>query len=405
MPSTAAFSQQVGEYLQTLAAGLLSRPQAKHLRKFVLGLILCLVRRTFTNQARRYGYDRDASNIKRFLTDSGWDHEKVKQRHQQQLMAWLRRRPKRERIELIIDDTATHKYGRKMEGISKHYCDGKIRWGHCKVTLYVRVGLYKVPYDFRIYVTKDVCKKEGRPFATKIELALEMLKGFQPPPGRRVLVLFDTFYTSKAMLKYIHHERKWQFVARIESNRNVTYRGKKRCVRSLVKKRRSDFWEPLRIAAHDFVGHLFKVGLWHGIPGSLTVSRDEQNPDEVHFFISNRRDLAAGTIVRLYQHRWYIETYHRDVKQLLGLAHYQMRSFLGLQRYWLLVDVAYTVLSVQTCQSGVLQASAPGTDRSLTLGQLRQLALREAERQRLRELIEIWEKSRDLMAVFKAANC
>jgi SRSO17 transposase len=402
IPPMQQYSRQVTKYLQRIGQGVLSKPQQRHLVMFVLALIVSNLRRTFTNQARFFGYDRDASCITRFLTEAPWEATRLLTNNQAQLSKMIARQPANEPIRLLIDDTATHKYGTKMESISRHYNDGKIRWGHCKITLFLCCGNLRAPYDSRLYVTKSTAAAEAWPFYTKLELARQMLEGFIAPKGRRVMVMFDSFYTSKKLLKYIHHERKWEFLARTESHRKVGWRGRRCAVTDLAAQQPVHSWVPLGLESHDYVGRKFRVGLWCEIPGSLVMACDPDDSKKVHYYITNRRDLSAASVVRLYQRRWYIETYHRDVKQLLGLAHYQLRSRLGLLRYWLLVDVAYCVLRLQTCW-----AAEKRTDDTavLTLGQLRQQVQIEAEREKTRAIIKVWEETNDYEAAFKVAGC
>lgn len=396
------FSQQARKYLQRIGQNLLNKPQQRHLVMLVLALIVSNLRRTLTNQARFFGYDRHSSCITRFLTQAPWDQHKLLRNNQAELIKMLARQPADAPIRLLIDDTTTHKYGSKMEGLGQHYNDGTIRWGHCKVTLFVCCGNLRAPYDSRLYITKRSAAQEGLEFFSKIQLAKQMLAGFVAPKSRPVTVMFDSFYTSKKLLRYIHHQRGWDFVARIESNRSVGWRGRQWPLADLAAQRDLHTWSALRLESHDFVGRRFTVGLWCGIPGSLIMSCDAEEPDKVHYFITNRRDYSAATVVRLYQRRWYIETYHRDVKQLLGLAHYQLRCRLGLLRYWLLVDVAYCVLRLQTCWAAENRAD----DNPLpTLGQLRKQAQKEAEREKLRALIKIYETTNDIDQVFAAAGC
>lgn len=402
IPPMQQYSQQATKYLQRIAQGVLSKPQQYHLVKFVLALIVSNVRRTFTNQARLFGYDRDASCVTRFLTEAPWEALRLHKNNQAQLTKMIARQSAKEPIRLLIDDTATHKYGTKMESLSRHYNDGKILWGHCKVTLFLCCGNLKVPYDSRLYITKRTAEEEWLPFYSKLELACEMLAGFIAPKGRPVMVMFDSFYTSKKLLKYIHHERKWEFLARIECDRKVGWRGRPWVVADLAAQRPVHTWVPLGLESHDYVGRKFTVGLWCGIPGSLITACDPDESEKVHYYITNRRDLSAASVVRLYQRRWYIETYHRDVKQLLGLAHYQLRSRLGLLRYWLLVDVAYCVLRLQTCWAAEKQTDDTAVP---TLGQLRKQVQLEAERDKTRAVIKVWKETKDLEAAYEAAGC
>lgn len=402
MPSIAAFSQWLAKYLLDLGSGVLSAPQQRHLHLCVLALILLPTRRTLTNQVSLFGYGRAESSLKRFLTHAPWDTAALRARQQERLLALLQRQPAHEPIELIVDDTATAKYGRSMQGLSRHYCDGKVRWGHCKVTVFVCCGDVKVPWDFRLYRTKTTCEAQQDPFASKLALARQMLDGFTPPDGRTVRVLFDSFYMSKDMVKYVCQTRQWDLVARIESNRHVTYRGRSQKVAALAQSRRRSAWEPVTWPTREYLACQLKVKLWHGVPGTLTMTCDPDQPDQVHYLVTNRRDLWAGGVLRLYQHRWAIETYHRDAKQLLGLAHYQLRSQVGLQRHWLLVDLAYCVLRLHTCTAAA--ASAPASE-AMTLGHLRQRAQKQAERDKLGQLMQLYERTKDVQAVYQAAGC
>ena len=397
IPPMKQYSQQAIKYLQRIGQGVLSKPQQRHLVMFVLALIVSNLRRTLTNQARLFGYDRDASCITRFLTEAPWEALRLLKNNQAQLRKMIARQPANEPIRLLIDDTATHKYGTKMEGLSQHYNDGKILWGHCKVTLFLCCGNLKVPYDSRLYITKRTAAAEGLSFYTKLELACQMLAGFVAPKGRPVMVMFDSFYTSRKLLKYIHHERKWELLARIECDRTVGWRGRSWAVADLAAQRPVHTWVPLGLESHDYVGRKFTVGLWCGIPGSLIMACDPDESEKVHYYITNRRDLSAASVVRLYQRRWYIETYHRDVKQLLGLAHYQLRSRLGL-----LVDVAYCVLRLQTCWAAEKQTDDTAVP---TLGQLRKQVQLEAEREKTRAIIKVWDQTKDLEAAYEVARC
>ena len=399
MPPIEAYSHSVRKFLLGLSEGLLSVPQQRHLVWFVLVLIFSHDRRTCAGQARHWDYPRAASSIDRFLTEAPWDAEQLSRQAQLRWLLRLGAAAADEAIELILDDTVCHKYGPHMEGCCRHYGDGHIQWGHCKVTLFVRCGRLKVPFDSRIYVTKEVAQREGLPFFTKLELAQQMLAAFTPPEGRRVLVLFDSFYTSKAMVRYVCHTRQWDLLARIESTRQVSYRGRKVAVSSLVSCAGGPTqWGSLRLEGHDFVGTRVKVTLWQGLPGALFMTCDPAQPEQVHFYITNRRDWSVGTAARLYQHRWYIETYHRDVKQLLGLAHYQVRSLEGLRRYWLLVDLAYSVLSLPTCSA---EAEAAG----MTLGQMRRRAQQQDERRRLDAAFDVLLKTGSREEAYRVAGC
>jgi SRSO17 transposase len=357
---------------------------------------------TLTGLASQPGVHRHASSLKRFMTHSRWDDRQVQAELQQAVLDAIACQPAEAPIQLIIDDTSTVKYGPHMEGIGQHYCNGRIRWGHCKVTLCVVCGEVKVPWDFRVYVPETPALAQGLSFASKPALAQEMLAAFPELPGRKVCVLFDTGYCSKALLKYVCLERKWDVVARMECHRTVRHWGRKLPGKEVAARRPASWWQPLGV--DDFEGGGLKVTLWRGIRGQLVMTRrDGEGLEAVHFLVTNRRDLSAPQVAKLYGQRWYIETYHRDAKQLLGLAHYQRRPLRGLRRHWTLVDLAYTALRLQACRDNHLQTDA--SRPKVTLGSLRQQFRLTLEQKRLRAVIEIYRATEDYQQAYQVAGC
>ncbi|MBW8350172.1 transposase [Bacillus sp. IITD106] len=53
------------------------------------------------------------------------------------------------------------------------------------------------------------------------------------------------------------------------------------------------------------------------------------------------------TIPRYYEVRWHIETGYRYFKDLLGLDHYQLLSYKGIERYWFMQFFTYNFLEHQ----------------------------------------------------------
>jgi Transposase DDE domain len=60
--------------------------------------------------------------------------------------------------------------------------------------------------------------------------------------------------------------------------------------------------------------------------------------------VTNRTDWSCKQILDNYLHRWSIETFYRDSKQLLGLDEYRTRTYAANEAHWCLVFVAYSLL-------------------------------------------------------------
>lgn len=71
-------------------------------------------------------------------------------------------------------------------------------------------------------------------------------------------------------------------------------------------------------------------------------------PEPVQFWLSNlAADTALATLVRTAKLRWRIEDDYREMKQALGLAHFEGRTFRGWHHHVPLVSVAHAFCTLQ----------------------------------------------------------
>ena len=71
-----------------------------------------------------------------------------------------------------------------------------------------------------------------------------------------------------------------------------------------------------------------------GLPGSLRA------------FICTNADLSVQEILEHYLVRWSIEVFFRQSKQSLALDQYQIRSSLGIRRFWMLMSTAHLIACI-----------------------------------------------------------
>jgi len=70
------------------------------------------------------------------------------------------------------------------------------------------------------------------------------------------------------------------------------------------------------------------------------------------FYVSNLpASLSLKELVRITHERWAIEMHYRDLKQELGLDHFEGRSYPGLARHLALTAIAYTFLQLERVRS------------------------------------------------------
>ena len=73
-------------------------------------------------------------------------------------------------------------------------------------------------------------------------------------------------------------------------------------------------------------------------------------PKALRAFICTDADLSTQAILDCYLVRWSIEVFFRQAKQNLALDQYQIRSSLGIRRFWILSSTAHLVCSLASAQ-------------------------------------------------------
>ncbi|HSW36161.1 MAG TPA: transposase [Candidatus Limnocylindrales bacterium] len=211
----------------------LSRPQQHHFRHLITTMILWVGVHTISqlSQVQRHLWDRDQSNINRFINRAHWQAEWLRKIRWQWVREQIRAvlptlclaKPEAPVTGyLVIDDTVVKKTGKKMAGLGWHYChsEGRKVWGHCYVTaLYVIAG-FAYPVQTLLYQQRATCDTQGIKFCSKLELAASIIRSFQPVPGTRTVVLFDSWYSSEAVIKAAL-SRGFKVACALKSNRVV----------------------------------------------------------------------------------------------------------------------------------------------------------------------------------------
>jgi len=145
------------------------------------------------------------------------------QQQQRQAQPKQRGRPKPPVVTeyLIGDDSTMHKRrAKKMEGLGLHHAttEDKRVVGHSLVeSLYVLLG-QRCPLAPQMYREPAVCKAEGVPFSSKIDLIEHVIRTFEPVAGTVTHVLLDSWYSAKDLWRAAR-ERGFFITSRLKSNR------------------------------------------------------------------------------------------------------------------------------------------------------------------------------------------
>jgi len=336
----------------------LTKPQMNHIFTFVHGIILTDGRMNVSQIRRSTNENRDLSCMTRFLNESPWCPNRLNRRRRQFIMERIKRsRAKagdsRPIVFFIVDDTQCKKdrSTKRMEGLDNHYShsDGKTIWSHCVVTAHVVSETNSFAWDFRSYFRDEYCKKEGVPFKSKNDLAMELIDTYPVSDEEQVYVLVDSWYTSKKVVEHCY-TKGFHLIGGLRSNRKIYPHG----IGIKITEFAATYLESSDLRSVTADGHSYKLYTYEGNLSDTEYAKvllsweNGFHSSETPFCIlCTDSSLDVVTILSYYNVRWNIETGYRYFKELLGFDEYQLLSRKGIERFWTIEFLTYNYLEYQ----------------------------------------------------------
>lgn len=322
----------------------------RYFRLLVVAMAFMWGRRNVANLYRYLDVAPHRTRFNNFFLVERWDPEAALRQKAQELLRALRP-GKGETIYLIIDDSKKAKRGKAMDAIAqmKDPTTAAYIRGHQYVCAILVYHDHVIPLGIRLYVKQAQCTTVGVPFYKTTELAAQLIRECKPPTGVRVVVLFDAYYLCPTVVKACR-EQQFHVVSTLKSNRSLFKQGWKlkagRYGRNLCRRRRTD---TLDLAKPDGqVRYRVVDAGWLEVstlgPLHVVFSRTG-TANRILGLVTDAPELSAADVIRTYEKRWTIEQWLQDVKQLLGLGHYQNRSYWAAVTHLHLVCFAYALLT------------------------------------------------------------
>lgn len=364
---------QLAKYLAQFRA-CFSKPQYKYFVTILLGLLLCQSGFTLSGILRQVSPDVTLSGTSRFLSQAPWSTTDVCQQWQTAFQAEMiavvqaehaRQRAKQPKRQgrprktvvtgyLIGDDSVMQKRrSKKMGGAGRHFSSTaeKTVTGHCLVqALYVLLGRQCV-LEPRMYSQQAVCEAEGRDFASKVAIMMDIIANFVPVPGTQTHVLLDSWYTAKKLWRVVR-ERGFLITCGIRSNRWLRVDD--------PDSPNGWRWMSLGDYARQLTAVDFTLVDWprgdrqvyvHVVDTRIRklyrcqlICIREKLEGKTKFWVSSDLEADVAALLEHIAQRWDIEVLFADVKELLGIDQYQVMSATAIQRFWVLVMIAYGYL-------------------------------------------------------------
>lgn len=305
----------------------------RHVIIYINGIIT-LNKKTVKQISNAYTEGEDESSLNRILSEARFKHENLEERYLKKIKYYT----KGLEISLIFDDTLVKREGKKVEETQRHknHCDGEeFITGHQFFTSMIYTPLLQLPLFPKLYSKNS---------DSKIQMALDLID-FVMEKMPLDNVIMDSWYSDKKIIKKCM-TKGIRVVCAIKANRRIAlkhgqWQNLSKFSKSITKKKLENYLideKSYRIADYE-------VKL-NGIPFVKMLASKENKAKKMRYFISTKRYDTPAEIIRYYETRWVIETYHRDMKQNLGFAKLFLRKKEGIVRHSIFCTIAYAVLKI-----------------------------------------------------------
>jgi SRSO17 transposase len=296
----------------------------------------------------------------------------------------------------IIDDTGFPKQGKHSVGVAPQYCGQLGREGNCQLAVSLSVANHhaSLPVAYRLYLPREWAKdrkrrrKTGIPpairFMTKPQIALEQIRAALAAGIPRGVVLMDADYGRDGNLRRELRTLDLTYVAAIQSSPMVWRPGtgpkpgrrlpKAReedvdlvSVKELVLALHNNAWKTIRWreGTAEWLSSRFarvRVRLAREAEEWLLIEWPRGAKAPTKYWLSNLpEDIAFDNLVDITKLRWRIERDYQELKQELGLGHYEGRGWRGFHHHATLCIAAYGFLisERETIPPSGLRSAAP----------------------------------------------
>lgn len=359
---------------------------------YLRGLLLDGERKSIAPMAQRLA-EGNVQAMQQFIGQSPWNWNPVWEKLGQRMTAELEADPA-----WVIDDTGFPKQGTHSVGVERQYSGTLGKTGNCQVAVSVHhVGEQgNVPLGWRLYLpqswAKDAERRQqaGIPqeivFRKKWELALEILDQIRAWGVPDQVVLADAGYGDATELREGLEQRGLAYAVGITPQMGVWLKppqpivpeakplgrppravryGRQRPVMAQQAALKAAGWKKIRWregtkgwlesrfwAARVQTSHRYQGGRPPGKQVWLLVEWPQSEEAPTKYSLC---DLPASytlrRLVRLIKCRWKIEQDYHQLKEELGLDHYEGRNWQGWHHHVTMVMLAHAFLTLETLRA------------------------------------------------------
>ena len=381
---------RLGVFAEEMLAPLQRSDQRRWGEVYLRGLMLDGRRKSIEPMAARLP-DGDEQCLQQFVNQSPWEWQPVRRRLARKLSAAIVAEA------WIVDDTSFPKFGRDSVAVGRQYCGALGKVANCQVGVSINAATDEAscPLDWRLFLPEEWDDDRERRTKTRLpdeiryqpkwRLALEMLDDLRKDGLEPAVILADGGYGEISEFRLALDQRELDYVVQVKGATSAyaedvrpetpAYSGTGRPPKPRYRARRSSLKTLALAAGRDA---LRTVSWREGSRGKLSsrflalrvrpanvqlrraAGADElplrwllcEWPDganePVKYWLSNlRAETPLKRLVGLAKLRWRIEHDYRELKDALGLDHFEGRSYPGWHHHVTLVSLAHGFLTLE----------------------------------------------------------
>jgi SRSO17 transposase len=410
MPTSTDRTQRFQQYVAQLAEAVAHRDRHEPVRAYLTGLYLPGERKSVEPLAARVDSRRVQArhqSLHHFVANAAWDDEAVLRVARNTVLTAMRGHGGV--AAWIVDDTGFPKKGRHSVGVARQYCGALGKQDNCQVAVSVSLAnaTVSVPAAYQLYLpeswTSDRarCRQAKVPeevaFQPKWQIALAQIDRLRAEAVPAAPVVADAGYGVVTAFRESLTARAILYLVGISTETTVwrpgqaplpppRYRGQGRPPTAV---RRTARHRPLSVAK---VAAALPATAWHTVtwragtrgpmrsrfawlrvrPAHRDESRSAPRPVEwlliewprgapapTHYWLSTLPETTAPrALVRLAQLRWRVERDYQELKDELGLDHFEGRGWRGFHHHASLCIAAYAFLAAERARHSPLPPRA-----------------------------------------------
>jgi len=361
------------EYVSLMAQSLGHADRVEPFRGYCTGLMLPVKRKSVEPMAAHLSPDRVCSEHQRlhhFVADAPWSDQAVLDSVRGYVLERVSRRAGSPEA-LLIDDTGHPKKGKHSVGVARQYCGQLGKQDNCQVAVSVSLANenFSLPVRYQLYLPQswadDADRRkaakvpEALEFVTKPMLALQLLENLAAVESLPELVIADAGYGVNTEFREQLTERGFTYVVGVtgaislQTQAQAPLQAKELAMQLPSRRFRTVTWREGTNAALSsrFAAIRVRCASRAARTGEaceeqwLLVEWPKEEPEPTKYFLSTLpADTPIKELVRLAKLRWRIERDYQELKQELGLGHFEGRSWRGFHHHATLCIAAYGFL-------------------------------------------------------------